>query len=124
MFDVLIKLAEVAVIAWGVNKGTELVTGRTAIEHICDWWDSLRDTITLWLGENQHLGIVRVVGCLVCKLDDIAIATRKTTKFFVNAVDAQQQTHTVQVLDVSADELASKFPQLKLDSVVTLEMAT
>lgn len=124
MFDVLIKLAEAAVIAWGVNEGTRLVTGRSAVEHISDLWDSLRDTISEWLGQNQHLRIVQVVGCILSKLDDVAIATRKAMSFFVKAVDAQQQTHTIQVLEVSADELASKFPNLKFDNTVTLEMVT
>lgn len=124
MFDVLIKLAEVAAIAWGVNVVTEIATGRSAIEHIGDLWESLRETISEWIGQNQHLGIVRVVGCLVCKLDDLAITTRKAMSFFVKAVDAQQQTHTIQVLEVSADELARKFPNLKLENTVTLKMAT
>lgn len=121
MLDFLVKAA----VGYAVGTfATKALTGRHIHEHVLDIWETLRDTISQWLGQNRHLGIVRVVGCLVCKLDDIAIATRKTTKFFVNAVDAQQQKHSIQVLDVSADELACKFPNLKLDNTVTLEMAT
>jgi hypothetical protein len=124
MLDLLVKVAAVAAAYWAVDEGVKAISGERIHTHVLGWWDALRDTISEWLGENQHLGIVQVVGCLVCKLDDLAITTRKAMSFFVKAVDAQQQTHTIQVLEVSADELARKFPNLKLDNTVTLEMAT
>jgi hypothetical protein len=126
MIDLLVRgaiAAGAAVAAYfAATTVTKAVTGKHIHEHAYSLWCDFRNKITNWLRENQHRGFTRLIGRVVCLIDDAMAAAKLGINMVVEAEDATG--HRVKVTEdvLSAEEVARMVPDFKHRTEATLSL--
>jgi hypothetical protein len=99
----------------------ESCTGKHIPEHVYAWWCDLCEMISTWQASHRHLAIARFVGRVTEVLDHAA--SRAMVSFRVVAEASNGVEHVVTTRRIPSAELASKFPRLKQENQVVLELS-
>lgn len=116
MWDELVgALLTAAATALAGEVVSKLITGKWLHEHLYEWWRALSEQIDAWVKENESIGIVKVIGFVNRKLDNVVVGANRLVKMGFYAVDKDKKKHAViEEVELSADEIAEQFPELRL----------
>lgn len=116
MWDELLKgLLIAAGAAAAAEVGSKLLTGKWAHEHLYEWWRELSERIDAWVKQHQEYKIAHVVAWLNCKLDNAVVSANRLVKvaFRGESVDPTVQPIVIEEVELSAEEVAAQFPELR-----------